>query len=156
MVYILLSVLMLIGIFVLVYLKGRSVQMVFRGVGEALKEKKKKRDSISYIISSDISAIDIRQGQELNIHVSDAQSIEMFKKSLENNEVCKLSKKNDGPIFDIYVFGDKHTLVSCFSPDHQEDVFVRLLDKYEKYYIKLPGLKRWLDENVLNKAEQGQ
>jgi len=155
-VYILLSVLMLIGIFVLVYLKGRSVQMVFRGTGEALKEKKKRIDSINYLLSCNISEIDVDKGEEFHIRVCDNQAIKMFKRSLEKIEVCKLNKKNrqDGPTFEIYASGDKHVFESFFSPVYQEDMFVRLLDKYEKYYIKLPGLKRWLDENVSSKHKR--
>ena len=156
LVYILLSVLMLIGLFALVYLKGKSVQMVFSGAREAFKGKKEKKDLINWLITNNISSIDINKGQEFSIHVSDAKAIEMFKKSLENNEVCKLSEKNrlDGPTFQIYVSGGKHTFESYLSPAYKEDVFVRLLDKYKKYYIKFPGLKRWLDENALNEEKK--
>jgi len=155
LVYILLSALMLIGLFVLVYIRGKSVQTVLSGARKAFKEKGDKKNLISWIISNDISAIDINKGQDFSIHVSDAKAIEMFKESLENNEVCKLSRKNrlDGPTFQIHVSGGKHTFESYLSPTYREDVFVRLLDEYKKYYIRFPRLKCWLDENVSNRGE---
>jgi len=158
--YIILSILMLIGIFVLVYLKGKSVQMAFSGIGEALDEKEKKKDLIGRLIRGYISVIDVNNGQKTSIHITDVQAIDKFKQSLEKHEIYKLRMKEryDGPTFDIYVSGNKHTLVSYLSPNHQEDVFTKLSDKYEKYYIKFPGLKRWLDDNVLSvqKDESGR
>ncbi|MDD5064438.1 MAG: hypothetical protein PHQ35_06745 [Phycisphaerae bacterium] len=129
--------------------------MVFKGMGEILEEKKKKKDLVNYLINSNISAIDVNQGQKPNIHVTNVQAIDKFKSSLGKNEVCKLHKKEryDGPIFEIHVSGNKHIFVSYFSPNHQEDVFVKLLDKYEKYYIKFPSLKCWLDENLFKKQK---
>lgn len=139
----------LTGLFMLVYLRGRMLQKVFSGAGEVLKEKKKKQDLIACLIGGNISLIDATQGRESSVHISDARSIQKFKKSLEKSEVCKLRKKNrqKGPIFEIYVSGDKYVFDSYLSPPYQEDVFVKLLEKNEKYYIKFPGLKGWLDEN---------
>ncbi len=150
LIYILFSILMLIGLLGLVCLKGKALQAVFGGTKEATKEKGKKQDFINTLISSDISAIDINQASKL-VRVSDRKAIETFKKSLENNKICKLSKKDrlEGPTFQIYISGNKHIFESYLSPAYEEDVFIRLWDKHDKYYIKFHSLKHWLNEIVL-------
>ena len=71
--------------------------------------------------------------------------------------MCKLSKKNryDSLAFEIYVSGEKLILEACLSPAHREDVFIRLLDKYDKYYLQIQGLKVWLDSNISNIGKEG-
>jgi hypothetical protein len=139
-----------IGIFILLYLRGKLLQTTFRGVAGAIKEKKETDNLMNRLIRDKIIAIDINSDQQPKIHIDDTTSIEMFQGLIQEKQLCKLSKKSwqEGPTFIIHFCDGEQVFKSYLLASFQEDVFIRLVDKYEKYCFKIPGLRNWLRSNL--------
>lgn len=108
--------------------------------------------SIRSLASGDISQVDIILEPTRSITVTDPVKIESFKKFLRT---AKRGGNGDLKNLQIQVHadGNSFTYDTFVAPHYPDDIMLKFSISKNDRWIRLPGLKRWLDENILNKQK---
>ena len=113
---------------------------------------------IHSLSDSDIWQVDVELEQADSVSVTKFGQVESFKKFLADAKVCGPVDVDNSEKVRIEIrTSDGGFRYEAFVPvGNQDDILLRLSAGPENSWIRLPGLKRWLDENILNKEDLSQ
>ena len=115
----------------------------------------KQITSIHSLANRDIRRIDIKFESSQIIHISGTKHIELLKNILAGAESSHLNQENGSKNLKIEIHTDTGDMVydAFIIENDQDNIMLKTSKKGVNIVICLPGLKRWLDENVLNKRD---
>ncbi len=112
-------------------------------------------NSIRALSKGHISQIDVMFGGTKEINIKNPDKIETFKNFLANAIITSIDKNPDLQSSRIQIYQNKdvftyYTFVTAANP---EDIMLSFSEEGTDVAFCLPGLKRWLDENILSKEK---
>lgn len=131
-----------------------SAASTARNTLSMLKEQQKRINVINSFSTRDISRANIKFDRAKTLSVTDAKELKSFKGFLADAKLCAVSKKADleNLQIEIHSGGEGFAYEAAVSAERPDDVLLKFSAGQKGCWICLPGLKRWLDENVLNKG----
>ena len=108
-------------------------------------------ESVRSLANSDIMSVNVVFDRGGSISLQKPQSIGAFKRFLISAEISDVDYEDEVERLEIqiYTLNDSFTYDAFVAPSYPDDVMLKFSKGKNYRWICLPGLKRWLDENIL-------
>lgn len=104
----------------------------------------------------DITSVNITLDTGATAGLQNLSLIEAFKKFLAGTLTFAQEQEAEQLRLQIHTRDGSFSYSAFVPADNKDDVILRFPECGDYGGIRLPGLKRWLDENALNKEKRGQ
>ena len=146
---------LIVATIAMIRLRGKLLQNTWDSISSAVRQKRQKMESVRQLSNGHISSVCVKFAHRKGVDITNAEKIQEFKNCLSYARICKIKDKDIPERLELVVNTAKggvryDTFLSGFE---KTDAFFELLPGYDKYAVRLPGLKCWLDENVLSKQK---
>ena len=110
---------------------------------------------IHSLADRDIWKVDIKFKASETMNIKDREHIESLKEFFADAKPFHLTQEGALKNFKIEIHTDIEDIAyDAFIPrSYQDDIALQAIAGEYDTYFRLPGLKRWLDENILNKEK---
>jgi hypothetical protein len=121
-----------------------------------LTEQNRQMSSIRSLSKANILQADFIFDSGDRIVLTDNESIKAVKGFLADAKISKLKRKSvdtRNAKVEIKTSKDSFAYEAYLLSNHPNDIGIKISENADIYLVHLAGLKRWLDENILNKKE---
>ena len=110
---------------------------------------------IHSLANRNIWEVSIKFESSETVNIRDREHIESLKEFFADAKLFHLTREDDPENFKIEIHTDIEDIAyDAFIPrSYQDDIALQAIAGEYDTYFRLPGLKRWLDENILNKEK---
>ena len=150
LVYIILSVAAFIGVFYVIYLRGKLLQQTYKGIVGAVREKKQKLGQLRFLGRQHISSVVIKDDHIFHTTLEGPLQSSSLAQLLEKAKMCKFDRRTVVHNFQLDIVSGERTYLfdALVCRTSTADVVLKILEGYDKYGICVAGLNLWLQEHV--------
>ncbi len=140
---------------ILVLLMAVSTIANIKSALSLLSEQNKQMSSVRSLTRANILQADFVFDPGDKISLKDTDSIKAIKDFFADAKISKLKKISGARNVKIEIKTDEKSFIyeAYLLNNRQNDIGIKVSENEGTRFIHLPGLKRWLDENILNKKE---
>jgi len=120
-----------------------------------LQKQQKELCVVRSFSNRDILQVDVNSQELRRASITNSDDIEAIKRLFAEAEIYYGVRSVDMPTVRIKIQSRNNTFESegFTTAGNGDDVILKVPKLGDKYGIRLPGLKRWLDENILSKQK---